>query len=170
MVLVVERLVTGLKGRRAQLGHWNQKPSIGKTKPNVIPPNDVHSATLYGGADWKKDVIKSLKAHFPKSKKMRPPDFFAAVIIDGNTLVKDTKLAKQWRQNARHASAVEMELGGVCRAARYGADGRTKVLAIRGLSDIVGYKRSPDWTEYACRSASAFASALIQSGIIRRGE
>jgi hypothetical protein len=61
-----------------------------------------------------------------------------------------------------------MELGGVYLAARYGGDGSTRVLAIRGISDIVGYKRCPEWTGFACRSAAAFAYALITSGIIPR--
>jgi len=70
--------------------------------------------------------------------------------------------------SARLASGVEMELGGVCRAARYGEDGSTRVLAIRALSDIIGYKRAPEWTEFAAYSAAGFAHALIKSGIIRR--
>lgn len=170
MVLEVEKLVTGLKGMRSRLGQWSSKEFIGKTKPNVTPPADITDASLYGNDDWKSKVLGSLKAQFPLGRDARNPDFFAAVLITSNTLMKDTVLASQWRQTARHASGVEMELGGVCRAARYGADGQTRVLAIRGLSDIVGYKRSHEWTEYACRSAAAFADALIQSGLIRRDD
>lgn len=166
MSLEVEKLVTGLKGLREHLGDWNKEAIIGQAKPVIIPPTDISSAQLYGSDDWKQKVLDSLKHHFPEGKNIRIPDFFSAVIIASNTLVKDTTLASQWQQNARHASAVEMELGGVCRAARYGADGNTRVLAIRGLSDIVGYKRSHEWTEYACKSASAFAEALIKSGLI----
>ena len=167
MVLEVEKLVTGIKGMRSRLGQWSSKEFLGKTKPNVTPPADINDVSLYGNDEWKSKVLGSLKAQFPVDKDARNPDFFAAVLITSNTLMKDTVLATQWRQTARHASGVEMELGGVCRAARYGADGQTRVLAIRGLSDIVGYKRSHEWTEYACRSAAAFADALIQSGLIR---
>lgn len=168
MVLEVEKLVTGLKARRSRLGQWSSKEFLGKTKPNVTPPADINDVSLYGSDEWKSKVLSSLKAQFPVGEDARNPDFFAAVIITSNTLLKDTVLAKKWRQTARHASGVEMELGGVCRAARYGANGQTRVLAIRGLSDIVGYKRSHEWTEYACRSAAAFADALIQSGLILR--
>ena len=136
----------------------------------MTPPADIEDVSLYGKDDWKSKVLGSLKAQFPLEKDARNPDFFAAVLITSNTLMKDTVLATQWRQTARHASGVEMELGGVCRAARYGTDGQTRVLAIRGLSDIIGYKRSHEWTEYACRSAAAFADALIQSGLIRRDD
>ena len=34
-------------------------------------------------------------------------------------------------------------------------------LAIRGISDVVGFKRHPDWTAYACETAAAFAKALL---------
>jgi nucleoside phosphorylase len=150
------------------LGKWSDKEFLGKSKPKEVPPTDVTHSSLYGSDDWKSKVIASLTAQFSTDGDSRNPDFFAAVIIASNTLVKDTVLADHWRQTSRHASGVEMELGGVCRAARYAPNGQTRVLAIRGLSDIIGYKRSPEWTEYACRSAAAFADALIQSGIIRR--
>ena len=87
-------------------------------------------------------------------------------MITSNTLVKDTELATEWQSSARHAAAVEMELGGVYFAARYGGGGDTRVLAIRGISDIVGYRRRPEWTAFACRSAAALAHALIVSSAI----
>ena len=38
------------------------------------------------------------------------------------------------------------------------------ILAIRGISDIVGFKREEQWTKYACTTAAAFAYALLRSG------
>ena len=168
MALEVEKLVTGLKGNRAKLGSWSGKEFLGKAKPQLKAPKSARNGSLYGSDAWKSKVIGSLKAQFPEGEVPRDPDFFASVIIASNTLLKDTKLAELWKQTARHASGVEMELGGVCRAARVCGDAQTRVLAIRGLSDIVGFKRSHEWTDYACRSAAAFADALIQSGLIRR--
>ena len=55
---------------------------------------------------------------------------------------------------------MEMELAGVYQAA-WGY--RKPVLAIRGISDIVGFKRSPEWTRYACHTAAAFLLALLRS-------
>ena len=52
-----------------------------------------------------------------------------------------------------------MEMAGVYQAAH---DAQKPVLAIRGISDIVGYKRSPEWTEYACHSAAALTIALLK--------
>ena len=166
MALDVEKLVTGLKGLRARLGPWGSREFLGKNKPKLVPPKSIRSQSLYGDAAWKRKVLKALKTQFPLKKKPRGPEFFAAVIIAGNTLLKDTKLATLWKKTARHASGVEMELGGVCRAARYGGAGGTRVLAVRGLSDIVGYERSPEWTDYACRAAAAFTDALLRSGLI----
>lgn len=162
----VEILVTELKAHRSRLNDWSSKENLGMSKPKVKAPKGVRSSDLYGKHPWRRKVIDSLKAQFPGKGATRLPDFFAGVIIASNTLLKDTRLAAQWRITARHASGVEMELGGVCRAARNGDDGLTRVLAIRGISDIVGYKRSPEWTAFACKSAAAFTDALLRSGLI----
>ncbi|HEX2689083.1 MAG TPA: hypothetical protein VHN14_20820 [Kofleriaceae bacterium] len=56
------------------------------------------------------------------------------------------------------AVAVEMESAGIDKAAH----GRNvPFLAIRGISDVVGFKRDPDWTAYACETAAAFARAFL---------
>src|SRR6266850_1124318 len=136
MALEVEKLVVGLKGRRAQLGKWSDPSFLGKSKPALKAPKTKSHSKLYGKDDWKSDVLKSLNKHFPENGIVRMPGFFAAVIIAGNTLLKDTKLARIWLQTARQASGVEMELGGVCRAARAHGGAHTKVLAIRGISDV----------------------------------
>jgi hypothetical protein len=56
-----------------------------------------------------------------------------------------------------------MELGGVFLAARQ-IDREHPILAIRGISDIVGFKREEQWTKYACTTAAAFAYALVRAG------
>jgi hypothetical protein len=61
---------------------------------------------------------------------------------------------------ARHVLAIEMESAGVYRAAH---GHRVPTLSIRGISDIVGFKRSADWIQYACHTAAAFAFALMQT-------
>ena len=168
MALEVEKLVTTLRSQRTKLGAWNSRESIGLRKPREKLPATWSDRKFYGDKAWRESVFKSLRSHFPSRKPIRDPIFRAAVIITSGVLLKDTKLATLWKKTARHASGVEMELGGVCRAARHGKNGKTKVLAIRALSDIVGYKRSPEWTEFAAYSAAAFTHALIVSGIIRR--
>ena len=170
MALAVEKLVASLRSRSAVLGSWSTKEFLGRRKPIEKAPESVDDPRLYGDEGWKRSVFTSLRHHFPDGEPVRDPIFRAATIITSGVLVKSTTLATQWRSTARHASGVEMELGGVCRAARYGEDGSTRVLAIRGLSDIIGYKRAPEWTEFAAYSAAAFAHALIVSGIIKREE
>jgi nucleoside phosphorylase len=55
-----------------------------------------------------------------------------------------------------------MELGGVYVAGQR-INRQYPVLAIRGISDIVGFKRDDEWTKYACKTAAAFAIALVRS-------
>ncbi|MBZ5531326.1 MAG: hypothetical protein LAO20_07840 [Acidobacteriia bacterium] len=164
--LEVEKLLTHLKALKKELGDWNSPQNIGAKKPVEQVP--VKATKIYGPKEWRAKVKSSLRAHFPPNGPIRDPIFKAAPMISGNTLVKNADLARQWRVAARHAVGVEMELGGVYLAARYGGDGSTRVLAIRGVSDIVGYKRAPEWTEFACRSAAAFTYGLITSGRIRK--
>jgi hypothetical protein len=66
---------------------------------------------------------------------------------------------KQWLSAARQINGIEMELAGVYQAAW---NAQKPVLAIRGISDIVGFKRSPDWTGYACNTAAAFMLAILR--------
>ena len=73
--------------------------------------------------------------------------------------MKDPELLFPWIATARDIRAVEMESGGVYRAARE----RCPMLAIRGISDLVGLKRSDDWTKFACASAAAFTRAYLRT-------
>ena len=165
MQVEVEKLITHLPAIRKSLGNWSTTEAIQMTKPveRITETTDGH---FYGEKPWREKVFSSLRSHFPQNGVPRDPVFKVAPVISANTLVKDAKLADQWRRSARHAAAIEMELGGIYQAARYAGDRNTRVLAIRGLSDIVGYKRRPEWTEFACRSAASFARALLESGLL----
>jgi nucleoside phosphorylase len=162
----VENLVINLPAKRDLLGDWSSAQNIGLSKPNEKIPSSSKDDSFYGDEKTRDHTFKRLSEHFPAEAEPRNPRFWDAPLISGNTLLKNTELAALWRNTARHAAGVEMEIAGACLAARYG--GGARVLAIRGISDIVGYKRSPAWTEFACRSAAAFTFALIRSGIIRR--
>ncbi len=162
----VESLLAHLPALQAQLEGWNTQDSIEMTKPLVDVPQNLNAPEYYGSDDWKKRVQRSLTANFPSGKESRGPKWHVGPMISSNRLIKDADLARQWQQSARHTAAVEMELGGVYLAARHGGQRDYRILAIRGLSDIVGFKRSGAWTAYACHSAAAFAHALIMSGII----
>jgi nucleoside phosphorylase len=143
--------VANLSARGDALGSWwNELPP----KPKVSWSN--HSA-FYGPASWKKLVKEKIKAHFVSDA--RPPAFCAGAIASSDRLVKDPKLLFPWITTARSLLAIEMESAGAHRATRE----RVPMLAIRGLSDIVGFRRSEAWTKYACGSAAAFTKAYLRT-------
>jgi len=84
----------------------------------------------------------------------------AGPIASSDRLIKDAEILQVWLKFARQVQAVEMESAGVYRATH----GRLiPFLAIRGISDVVGFKRHPDWTEYACHAAAAFLLAFLKA-------
>ncbi|MCK1564309.1 hypothetical protein IVB08_10095 [Bradyrhizobium sp. 173] len=161
----VEKLLAHLTAMEEDFTGWNSVESLGMARPTEAVP-DKPDRHYYGDEEWKRSVYRSIKANFTGAAATRLPRYIVSPTISSNTLVKDTGLARQWGKSARHASAVEMELGGLYVAARHDGTGSTRVLAVRGLSDIVGYKRNPDWTAFACKSAAALTFALIAAGLI----
>ncbi len=152
-----------------ELGGWNAKLSIGRARPVPDLPGSTDAAELYGTESWREKVQRSLAANFTGETAGRDPRLVTAPTISSNVLVKDDALLAQWKESARHAAIVEMELGGVYRSARRArgrGHGGVPLVAVRGISDIVGYQRAPEWTEYACHSAAALTYALIASGVL----
>jgi nucleoside phosphorylase len=162
----VTKLITALPMLESRFEGWNTQDSIGKQRP-VVDLSKPES--FYGDEEWQKKVRDSLNHHFGSSVVPREPLVRAGPIDSSDGLIKDTKALQHWLTLTRDAVAVEMEAAGVYRAVRSG--GREySFLSIRGLSDIVGFKRHPDWTAYACHSAAAFTHALIKSGLVKRRE
>ena len=73
-------------------------------------------------------------------------------------------VAAEWQRAAKNVCGIEMELAGVYHAV-HDSESDPRLISIRGLSDIVGYRRDEGWTEFACHSSASFAAALIMSGI-----
>lgn len=161
----VEKLLSHLTAMEEDFNKWNFMQSLGMKRPTETVPA-TPDERYYGDTDWQARVYKSIWANFAGNAAHRRPHYVVAPTITSNTLVKNTELAREWGKSARHASAVEMELGGIYVAARRDGAGTTGVLAIRGLSDIVGYKRSPEWTDFACKSAASLTHALIAAGLL----
>ncbi|WP_224371685.1 phosphorylase family protein [Hyalangium versicolor] len=159
----VTKLVTALPMLESRLQGWNTRDSIGRVRP---PVEWSRAESFYGDERWQERVKDSLMHHFAPSATPRDPVVRAGPINSSDALIKDTKTLQQWLSLTRNALAVEMEAGGVYRAVRSGAR-EYPFLSIRGLSDIVGFKRHPDWTEYACHSAAAFTLALIKSALVK---
>jgi hypothetical protein len=58
-----------------------------------------------------------------------------------------------------------MEISGAYEAAR-SISGDLPVIVIRGISDIIGFKRDSKWTEYACQTAASFCRAMLTSAVL----
>ncbi len=162
----VEAVLAAIPGWKKKLGKWNTQGAVRMKKPSCDVPPDVSSDRYYGPPEYRAKVRASLSRHFPSGKRPRPPCYAALPVASGNILTKDASLAAEWKALARTVGFVEMEAGGVYRAARR-HQREYPVLVIRGLSDIVGFKRSAEWTEYACRSGAAFTAAFVRLGVVQ---
>ena len=156
---VIARLLAVLPAWRNRLGNWNEDASVGSSRPTVAVPNELTANCYYGSDASRVSVRNSLQSNFLGSP--RKPHFRIGAVATANVLLKDTELLSEWRKAARHITHIEMEAGGVYVAARYGADRELPLLCIRGISDIVGFKREPHWTGYACETAASLFHALI---------
>jgi nucleoside phosphorylase len=145
--------VSNLAGRQTELGDWTAdlplQPAVSWTR----------KGQLYGPLEWQRELRAKLNQHHGKGSTPRAPAYVAGTIASSDRLVKDPALLFPWIATARNILAVEMESGGVYRAARE----RCPMLAIRGISDIVGLKRADAWTKYACASAAAFTRAFLRT-------
>lgn len=159
----VQDLVSRFVPLKAQIGEWGTKERTGVDRPVVELTHDK----FVGPPEWVEKVLKALQASFgPTGVEIRrQPIVTSAAVGSGNMLQKDPALLKEWLIFSRDLKAIEMELPGVYEAAR-DVQGDRPVLAIRGISDIVGFKRSSEWTAYACLTAASFAYALIVSDAI----
>ena len=144
--------IANLSARGSELGTWwGDLPS----KPSVT----IAAGKLYGPISWQRKVREKLQMHFGKNVAERAPVFSSGTIASSDRLVKDPKVLFPWITSARGILAIETESAGVHRATR----DRTPMLSIRGLSDIVGFKRQEAWTKYACSSAAAFTRAYLRT-------
>ena len=151
---------------------WNEQNVITLRRPSVDLrqfETDAFKAKIIDGqknASWYKKVCTSLTSQFDEeSNATRPPLFETGTIASSNSVIRDIDVFVQWLQTARTILAVEMEAAGVYQATqriRY----QYPVMAIRGISDIIGFERDNQWTKYACQTAAAFAYTFVTAGII----
>jgi nucleoside phosphorylase len=152
----VQTLLAALPALNLVLDKWYEPSCLTVSRPIVrLGPNN-----FYGDADWKKKVKECLNRYFGNHSTRQHPKAFTGSIASSGILLKDTQTASLWLRTSRDIRGMEMELAGVYQAA-WGY--QKPVLAIRGISDVVGFKRSPDWTSYACHTAAAFLLALLRS-------
>lgn len=148
-----ESVVAALSGR-SDLPDWSSASAIGHDRPTMaFPPQE----SLYGNKGWQQKVRESIDANFRETRNAR---LWIGPVASSDKLVKSASLAKRWKADHRDVSAVEMEAAGAYSAAQ---KKEAKLIVIRGISDVVGLKRDPVWTQFACHSAAAFTYALLQS-------
>ena len=158
---MIQTAVANLAAVGSRLGPWNTKRAIGAS----APPIDVSENNLIGDTAWRNKVKSSLEEQFSGPLKARKPKAVAATMGSGNVLMKSPTKLRSWLTHARDLKGVEMELPGIYAAAhRKGGD--VPILAIRGISDVVGFQRASSWTNYACKVAASFARALLEAEVM----
>ena len=145
--------VADLANREDVLGNWTAD------LPTRPPVAWTRKEQFEGPPEWQRQLRAKLEHHHGRGAAPRAPVYAAGPIASSDRLVKDPELLIPWLQTARNLLAIEMESGGVYRAVRE----RCPMLAIRGISDIVGLKRADAWTRYACASAAAFTRAFLRT-------
>lgn len=134
-----------------------------------VPSGEPLLQSTYGDEASRQKLAQCIARRFPAGRRDGPVRIHAGPCANGNLVVKDTALIEQWKQASRQITHVETELAGVYQAAATAGREGYPVLAIRGLSDIVGLRRDADWTQYACNTAAAAAAAILKSGSIDFG-
>jgi serine/threonine protein kinase/nucleoside phosphorylase/Leucine-rich repeat (LRR) protein len=135
-----------------ELDGWASPDAIARPRPLI----DLAEDRLYGDREWKSDVRRKLVRHVTS----RPPRPLAitGAIASSDRLIKDDETMSIWLKIAREIMAVEMESAGIYKATQ---ERGVPFLAIRGISDVVGLHRDPEWTAYACETAAAFTRAFL---------
>jgi len=159
---VVQNLIVSLKSHEKKLGSWVKDTYLPEKMPMVEYAN---LDRYYGPDDWKKKVFKSLEMHFKASNHHHTPKVIDGPVASSDRLIKNAEITQKLLSFIRSTRAVEMEVAGVYRATQ-GTKKNHLLTTIRGISDIIGFERDDDWTNYACQSAAAFTYAFVKSGLL----
>ena len=157
----VERLLMNLPARRDDIAEWASEKAIGRLKPLVTVPEELDADCFYGLKEERETLRDLLKRQFSGTTARRMPVFSIGAVATANVLVKDTAILRRWKSAARQITHIEMEFGGAYYVARR-EEPEMPLLSVRGISDIVGLKRSDEWTQFACDAAASFLHALIR--------
>jgi nucleoside phosphorylase len=153
----VLNLIGTLNSHKKKLASWSTGNFLNCRQPKVLLVDD----NFYGSEEYKKKVRAIFESRFGKAGRKIRPDFYAGPIASDGNLIKDTSIIKKWTEVARDFVAIDMELPGVYIAANRRGK-HYPVLAIRGISDVVGFERDPAWTQYACETAASFFTQLLR--------
>jgi nucleoside phosphorylase len=167
----ISNIAASLPLYETELTGWNAPESITLDRPKVDLKNvememQEKLADRQKNASWYEQILNSMKAHFGNEEnRTHPPVFKTGTIASSNSLIRNIDVLVQWLQDAHSILAVEMEVAGVYQATQMIRQ-QYPVMAIRGISDIIGLDRDNQWTKYACQTAAAFTYAFVRAEII----
>lgn len=145
--------IANLAAYEKELGGWNSTESLGREMPETP---QLTEETVYGDAEWPAKVTAAVSA-WPGTRKPRQHE---GIVASSDTLVKDVAVARSFLAQDRRVLAVEMEAAGAFRACSDAAS-RPQFVTIRGISDVIGLRRSDEWVAYACEVAASFTFAFL---------
>lgn len=148
-----------LASRREALGALCAPERVGRDRPAV----DLSLGSFYGTKKTKAEVQAILRRR--EAGRARPPSFTTGAILASDRPLDEGELLQAWLRAPRRLRAVETESAGVYRALH---ERGVPVLAVRAVGDVIGVKRRPAWTDYACHAAAAFTIALLRAGLPAR--
>lgn len=152
----VVRLLSWLPGQEHTFCGWNDTQKFSQEKPKLELPSCDSDSRLYGNSEHRNKVYNSLCHHFATH---RDSLFTPATLATSNTLVKNTAIVQQFKNVSRDVEHVEMEAGGIYFVCH---QSHLPLLCIRGISDVVGFNRGPEWTQYACHVAASFFHTMLE--------
>lgn len=145
------RIVERMLGVERGAPEWSGESSIGFTRPALT------GEFTTGDTEWNGNVEDALKKHAVRNRPLAT----ARKIASSDRLIKDPELIKTWRSVLKAVGAVEMEIAGAYIPCQRN---NIPVLAIRGISDVIGWRRDEAWTLYACHTVAAYVRMLISAG------
>ncbi len=148
----VGRIVERLPALERNDSRWSDLATIG------VPRPELDGKYTSEDEAWNKMIDEAFTSHAERTFPLAT----AKQIASSDRLVKDPELLGIWGTVLKGVSAIEMESAGVYIPCQRNS---VPVLAIRGISDIVGWKRDEAWTLYACHTAAAYTRMLIESGL-----
>jgi nucleoside phosphorylase len=135
--------------------------------PEELPPVEYDNLKKYYGPDeWREQVKDSLQKHFQADLKNHALKFVDGPVASSDRYIRNVEYTQNLLSFLRQTKAVEMEVAGVYRASRKAKGKDYLITTIRGISDVIGFKRDHEWTRYACHSAAAFTYAFVKSGLL----
>jgi nucleoside phosphorylase len=168
----ISNITANLLLYKKALAGWNDPASITLDRPEVdlkqfeTKEMQAKLADTHANAAWYKKLRTSITTQLGGTKNStRIPRTVTGTIASSNSVVRNVDLLVQWLQTARSILAIEMESAGVYQATQR-IQQQYQVMAIRGISDIIGFERDDQWTKYACQTAAAFAHAFVTAGIV----